>query len=139
MNIVNIKLVWEAVHAALGFVGGFIGWFLDGYDGFLIALIAFVAVDYLTGVVRAVVEKSLSSKIGAAGIAKKLLIFLIVGAAHLIDAYLIQSGAALRTAVIFFYISNEGLSLLENTVAVGLPVPEKLRDVLAQLHNKGGY
>ena len=110
---------------------------MRGSDGFLYALIAFVAVDYITGVLRAIVEKQLSSRIGAHGIAKKVAIFLVVGIGHLIDFYLLGSdGAPLRTAVIFFYIANEGVSLLENATAIGLPVPDKLKDVLAQLHGK---
>jgi toxin secretion/phage lysis holin len=93
-------------------------------------------VDYTTGVLRAVVEKSLSSRIGARGIAKKVAIFLVVGIAHLADVYLLGDGEALRTAVIFFYMANEGISLLENATAIGLPVPEQLKDVLAQLHKR---
>ena len=96
-----------------------------------------MVVDYITGVLRAIVEKKLSSQIGAQGIAKKVALFLVVGIGHLIDTYLINStGAPLRTAVIFFYIANEGISLLENATAIGLPVPDKLKDVLAQLHGK---
>jgi len=119
-------------------LGGLLGWYLGGLDVFLYALIAFIAVDYLTGVLRAVVEKRLSSRIGAKGIAKKVAIFLVVGIVHLADTYLLGgTGAPLRTAVIFFYISNEGISLLENTVAIGLPVPDKLKTILAQLNRKG--
>jgi toxin secretion/phage lysis holin len=95
-----------------------------------------VVVDYITGLMRAITEKSLSSRIGAKGIVKKVLIFLLVGIANLADVYLLTGGEALRTAVIFFYIANEGISLLENATAIGLPVPEKLKDVLAQLHGK---
>jgi toxin secretion/phage lysis holin len=124
------------MQAAFAAAGGFLGWFLGGFDGFIYALVAFAAVDYITGVLRAVGEKKLSSRIGARGIAKKAVIFLVVGAACLTDAELLGGGGALRTAVIFFYISNEGISLLENAVTVGLPVPEKLRDALAQLRGK---
>jgi toxin secretion/phage lysis holin len=131
-----MKTTWYTAQAVFAAVGGFLGWFLGGMDGFLYALIAFVVVDYLTGVMRAVVEKQLSSRIGAHGIVKKVAIFLIVGVAHLVDLYLLGNGEALRTAVIFFYISNEGISLLENAAAIGLPVPEKLKDALAQLHSK---
>ena len=115
-------------------MSGFLGWFLGGMDGFMYALIAFVVVDYLTGVMRAVTEKELSSMVGARGIMKKILIFLLVGVAHLTDMYLLGDGNALRTAVVFFYISNEGVSLLENATVIGLPVPEKLKEALAQLH-----
>jgi toxin secretion/phage lysis holin len=131
-----MKTVWIWAETAIAALGGLLGWFIGGIDGFLYALIAFVVVDYLTGVLRAVVEKQLSSRIGAKGIAKKVAIFLVVGIAHLADVYLLGDGAVLRTAVIFFYIANEGVSLLENASAIGLPVPPRLKDVLAQLHEK---
>lgn len=130
-----MKTAWAWTQTAFAGIGGVIGWYLGGFDGFLYALIAFVVVDYLTGVLRAIVEKQLSSRIGAKGIAKKVAIFLVVGIGHLADVYLLGDGAALRTAVIFFYVANEGISLLENATAIGLPVPDKLKDVLAQLHN----
>jgi len=137
MEVKNMKDIWNWVQAAFATIGGTLGWFLGGLDGFLYVLIAFVVVDYITGVLRAVVEKKLSSRIGAHGIAKKVALFLVVGIALMIDTYLLGgTGSPLRTAVIFFYIANEGVSLLENATAVGLPVPEKLKDVLAQLHGK---
>jgi toxin secretion/phage lysis holin len=137
MEVLNMKTIWTWAQTAFAGVGGFLGWYLGGLDGFLYTLIAFVAVDYITGVLRAIVEKQLSSRIGAHGIAKKVAIFLVVGVGHLIDFYLLGSaGAPLRTAVIFFYIANEGISLLENATVIGLPVPEKLKDVLVQLHGK---
>jgi toxin secretion/phage lysis holin len=132
-----MKTIWTWTQAGFAGIGALLGWFLGGLDGFLYALIAFVVVDYITGVLRAVVEKRLSSKVGAKGISKKITVFLLVGIAHLADVYLLGDGSALRTAVICFYIANEGVSLLENTAAIGLPVPEKLKDVLAQLHGKG--
>ena len=101
----------------------------------------FVAVDYITGVMCAVVDKNLSSEIGFKGIARKVLIFLLVGIANILDVQVIGTGSVLRTAVIFFYLSNEGVSLLENAGHLGLPIPEKLKDILAQLHDraeKGG-
>ena len=113
--------------------GGGLGWFLGGWDGFIYALVGFVTVDYVTGILRAVVEKKLSSQIGAKGIVKKVLIFLIVGAANIADVYLLHDGNALRTAVIFFYVSNEAISLLENAAILGLPIPAKLKETLAQL------
>ena len=123
-------------NGAFGAIGGFLSWFLGGFDGFLYALIAFVVVDYITGVLRAIIEKNLSSRIGARGIIKKVTIFLIVGIAHLADIYLLHDGDALRMVVIFFYISNVGISLLENAVFIGLPVPEKLKETLAILHKR---
>ena len=133
-----MKSIWTWMQMGLLAMGGFLGWFLGGMDGIIYALIAFMVVDYVTGVLRAVVEKKLSSRIGAHGIAKKVAIFLIVGIAHLADVYMLGDGDALRTAVIFFYTANEGLSLLENIVAVGLPVPDKLKDALAQLRGEPG-
>jgi toxin secretion/phage lysis holin len=129
-----MKTIWNTIQASFAVVGGFFGWFLGGMDGFIFALIAFTVVDYLTGVMRAIIEKELSSRVGARGIFKKILIFLLVGVAHLADVYLLGDGDALRTAVIFFYISNEGVSLLENASVIGLPIPEKLKEALAQLH-----
>ena len=102
----------------------------------LYALIAFVVVDYITGVMCAVVDKKLSSEVGFKGIFKKILIFLLVGIANLLDVNIIGNGSVLRTAAIFFYLSNEGVSLLENATHLGLPVPEKLKNVLQQLHDR---
>ena len=112
------------------------GWFLEGIDGLLYALIIFVIVDYITGIMVAIINKELSSEIGARGIFKKILIFILVGIAHIIDSRLIGEGSVIRTAVIFFYLSNEGISIIENSTRIGLPVPQKLKDVLAQLHGK---
>ena len=125
-------------YCQLGFaaIGGALGWFIGGLDGFLYALIAFVVIDYLTGLLAAGVQKKLSSEVGFKGIAKKIAIFLLVGIANIIDVDVIHNGTALRTAVIFFYLSNEGLSILENAGNIGLPIPEKLKTMLAQLKDK---
>ena len=131
-----MKTVWNWIQAALAVVGGGLGCFFGEMDGFFYALIAFVVIDYLTGVMCAILDKTLSSNVGFKGIFRKVLIFVMVGIGHVIDTQLIGSGDALRTAVIFFYISNEGVSLLENAGHIGLPIPEKLKDVLAQLHNR---
>lgn len=117
-------------------IGGWLGWFLGGIDGLLYALVAFVVIDYLTGVMCAIVDKKLSSAVGAKGICKKVLIFLLVGIGHLLDVSVIGTGSVLRTAIIFFYLSNEGVSLLENASRLGLPVPVTLKNVLIQLHDK---
>ena len=116
-------------------LGGALGYFLGGLDGLLIALIVFVVLDYITGVMVAIIDKTLSSEVGFRGIFRKILIFSLVGVAHIVDTNIIGTGAGLRTAVIFFYLSNEGLSILENTVYLGLPVPEKLKTILAQLQD----
>lgn len=117
-------------------VGGWLGWFMGGCDGLLYAIIAFVVIDYLTGVMCAFADHTLSSEVGFRGICRKVLIFLLVGMANILDVSVIGNGSVLRTAVIFFYISNEGVSLLENAGHLGLPIPQKMKDVLEQLHDK---
>lgn len=129
--------IWTFIQMAFAAIGGWLGWFLGGYDGFLYALIAFVVIDYILGVMCAILEKHLSSDVGARGIFKKVVIFSLVGVAHIIDQNIIGDGGILRTAVIFFYLSNEGISIIENATRLGLPVPEKLRDVLEQLKDGG--
>ena len=116
--------------------GGWLGYYLGGCDGLLLALVAFAAADYLTGVMCAVSDRKLSSNVGFKGICRKVLIFLLVGIANILDVHVIGTGSVLRTAVIFFYISNEGVSLLENAAHLGLPVPEKIKAVLEQLHDR---
>lgn len=131
-----MKELWNTMQIILAAVGGWLGYFLGGCDGLVYALILFVAADYVTGVMCAVVDKRLSSEIGFKGICKKVLIFVLVGLSNILDVQVIGTGCVLRTAVIFFYISNEGVSLLENAAHLGLPVPEKLKDILQQLHNR---
>ena len=131
-----MKEFWNAIQFIFAALGGWLGWFLGGCDGLLYALIAFVVVDYITGVMCAVVDKKLSSEVGFKGIFKKILIFLLVGIANLLDVNIIGNSSVLRTAAIFFYLSNEGVSLLENATHLGLPVPEKLKSVLQQLHDR---
>jgi len=134
-----MREIWNWIQLAFAAVGGWLGWVLGGLDGFLYALVAFVVIDYLTGVMGAVVERKLCSAVGAQGIFKKVLIFAMVAVAHVIDAQVLGvagDGSAIRTAVIFFYLANEGVSILENTTRLGLPVPDKLKNVLAQLNGK---
>ncbi len=133
-----MKNIWNWIQVALAAVGGTLGWFLGELDGFLYALIAFVVIDYLTGVMCAVVDKKLSSAVGFKGIFKKVLIFVMVGIGNIIDVQVLGQAGVLRTAVIFFYLSNEGVSMLENAGHLGLPIPQKLKDVLAQLHDRSG-
>lgn len=122
----------------LSAIGGFLGWFFGGADGFLFVLIAFVIIDYLTGVINAIISKALSSEIGFKGICKKVMIFILVGVAHLIDLFILQEGTAIRTAVIFFYLANEGISILENSAKLGLPIPKKLKKILSQINKRSG-
>lgn len=122
----TMQMAWAALGGALGAV-------LGGLDGFIMALVAFVVIDYITGIMVAIVEQKLSSEVGFQGIAKKIAIFCLVAIASIIDANIIKEGSVVRLAVIFFYLSNEGISILENVTKLGLPVPKKLRDVLEQL------
>lgn len=131
-----MKEFWNAIQMVFAAIGGWLGYFLGGCDGLLYALIAFAVIDYITGVMCAVADKKLSSAVGFKGICRKVLIFLLVGIANVLDVQVIGSGSVLRTAVIFFYISNEGVSLLENAAHLGLPVPEKIKTVLEQLHDR---
>lgn len=132
----DMKEFWNLIQFIFTAIGGWLGYFLGGCDGLLIALVVFVAVDYLTGVMCAISDKKLSSEVGFKGICRKVLIFLLVGIANILDAQVIGTGSVLRTAVIFFYLSNEGVSLLENAAHLGLPVPEKIKTVLEQLHDR---
>ena len=131
-----MKEFWNTIQLIFAGVGGWLGYFLGGCDGLLYALIAFVVIDYITGVMCAISNHTLSSEVGFKGICRKVLIFLLVGIANILDIHVIDSGSALRTAVIFFYISNEGVSLLENAAHLGLPIPEKIKVVLEQLHDR---
>lgn len=131
-----MKEFWNMIQFAFAVIGGWLGYFLGGCDGLLYALIAFVVIDYLTGVMCAINDKMLSSEVGFRGICRKVLIFLLVGIANILDVHVIGTGSVLRTAVIFFYISNEGVSLLENAAHLGLPVPQKIKEVLEQLHDR---
>ena len=133
-----MKEFWLMIQAVFTGLGGWIGYYLGGCDGLLYALIAFVIVDYLTGVMCATADKKLSSNVGFKGICRKVLIFLLVGIANIIDVQVIGQVGILRTAVIFFYLSNEGVSLLENAGHLGLPIPEQLKTVLEQLHDRAG-
>lgn len=133
-----MKEFWNTIQLVFAAIGGWLGYFLGGCDGLLIALVVFVVVDYLTGVMCAIADHKLSSDVGFKGICRKVLIFLLVGIANILDVQVIRSGSVLRTAVIFFYISNEGVSLVENAAHLGLPVPDKLKDVLEQLHDRDG-
>lgn len=128
-----MKQMWNITQAGFTAVGGFIGWYLGGLDGFLYALIAFVVTDYITGVLSAIQDKRLSSRVGFKGIARKVLIFALVGIGNIMDTVVLKEGSTIRTAVIFFYLSNEGISILENAAHMGLPIPGVLRKLLESL------
>ena len=131
-----MKEFWNTIQLAFAAVGGWLGYFLGGCDGLIYALIAFVVIDYITGVMCAISDKTLSSEVGFKGICRKVLIFLLVGIGNIIDVQVLGSPGVLRTAVIFFYLSNEGVSLLENAAHLGLPVPDAIKTVLEQLHDR---
>ena len=131
-----MKEFWNICRVEITAVGAVLGYYLGGSDGRLYALILFMLADYLTGVMCAIADSKVSSSVGFRGICRKVIILVLVGIAHALDVHVITEGSILRTAVIFFYLSNEGISLLENAAHLGLPIPEKLKDVLEQLHNR---
>ena len=136
MKDFSMELIWAKIQMAAAMIGGWLGYFLGGLDGLMIALIIFMVLDYITGLMCAVIDKKLSSAVGFKGICKKVLILMLVGVANVVDIHIVGTGSALRSAVICFYLSNEGLSLLENAAHIGLPIPDKMKDVLAQLHGR---
>ena len=128
-TLLNYKLIISSI-------GGILGVFLGGMDGLIYALLAFSVIDYVTGIMCAIDKKELSSSVGFKGIARKIIIFSLVGVANILDIYILGHVGVLRAAVIFFYLSNEGISILENTSKLGLPVPEKLQNILQQLNKE---
>ena len=131
-----MKEFWNVIQMVFAAIGGWLGYFLGVCDGLLYALLAFVVLDYLTGVMCAVADHSLNSSVGFRGICRKVIIFALVGVGHLLDVQIFGETGVLRTAIIFFYLSNEGLSLVENSAHLGLHSPEKLHRVLEQLHRE---
>lgn len=131
-----MKEVIDALQFVVTVIGVYVGWFIGGFDELLYALVAFVVIDYVSGVMVGIIEKKLSSGIGFRGIFKKMLIFIFVGVGHTIDFYILKNGSAVRTAVIFFYLSNEGLSILENSSKIGLPIPNSLRNIFKDLNKE---
>ena len=136
MRDFNIDLIWAKLQIAIAGIGGWLGYALGGCDGLLTALVILMVIDYITGVMCAIVDRKLSSEVGFKGICKKVLVMMLVTVANVIDVHVVGTGSALRGATVCFYLSNEGLSILENAVHLGMPVPEGLREVLAQLHNR---
>ena len=136
MRDFTVELAWTKIQTAITLLGGWLGYFVGGWDGMLIALVVLMALDYITGVMCAIADKTLSSAVGFKGICRKMLILMLVGIANIIDVNVVGNGSALRGAVICFYLSNEGISILENSAHLGLPVPAKLKDILTQLHNR---
>ena len=116
--------------------GAALGDYLGSFDSLMYALVAFIVTDYVTGVLCAIVERNLSSAIGFKGICQKVFILALVGVANVLDVHVVGGGCVLRSAVIFFYCANEGISIVENAARIGLPVPDKLTEVMKQLKNK---
>ena len=132
-----MKGMWRAIEFTMASGAALLTMFIGELDGLLTALLCFVILDYITGVLCAIADHRLSSTIGFKGICRKVLIFIMVGVGHLLDAYVLGSdGSMIRTAVIVFYLANEGLSIVENAGHIGLPIPKKLRLVLEQLHDR---
>lgn len=138
MKNLSLQELWMRIQLLFSLLGGALSALVGGMDSLMIVLIACMIIDYLTGVMHAILEKQLSSAVGFKGICKKVLIFTLVGVAHLLDMHILGGTGALRSAVICFYLSNEGVSLMENAARIGLPIPDALREVLAQLHMKEG-
>ena len=131
-----MRAIVNGLQVIVTVLGAFVGGLIGGLDSLAYALVLFVAVDYITGIMAGVVEKKISSEVGFKGIFRKVVIFILVSIAHIIDSKILGNGSAIRTAVIFFYISNEGISILENAARIGLPIPEKLMEVLHQLNRE---
>ena len=136
MRNFSIDIIWAKVQAAIAAIGGYLGYFVGGVDGLMTALLIFMVLDYITGLMCAIADKQLSSAVGFKGVCKKVLILMLVGVAHIVDLHVVGAGDALRSAVVCFYLSNESVSMLENAAHLGLPIPEKLKSVLAQLHGR---
>ena len=133
----NIKAIWTGIQSVITAIGAWLGAFLGGADSLLYAIVAFTIIDYATGVLAAINAHKLSSSVGFRGIARKILIFALIGLAHLLDVHVLGTPGVLRTATIFFYLSNEGISILENVGLLGLPIPGGLRQALDVIKQTG--
>lgn len=124
------------IDSIAGAVGAVLGFMYGEVSGLFWALIAFMALDYITGVIVAIIEKRLSSEVGFRGLAKKFLILVFVAVGHIADTYILGGTPAAMSAVMLFYIANEGISIIENATALGLPVPKKITGLMEQIRNK---
>lgn len=135
-------MTWDnIVRAISAVVGGALGFLFGGMSGLFYALLTMMVIDYISGVLIAIINKKLSSEVGFKGLVKKIFMLMLVAVGHIIDAHVIGSGAAVMTAVQLFFVANEGISILENAARLGVPIPKKLKDILIQLKNdddKGG-
>ena len=128
---------WRYIQICLSALGAWLVQMLGGVNDIIVVLLALVCIDYATGVAKAISTKTLSSEIGFKGLARKAMILTIVALGNLVDLYLIKDGSVMRSACIFFYIANETISVIENLGALGVPMPQKLKEVLLQLKEKG--
>lgn len=129
----NTKMIIGLCASGAGFIAGLL---YGKVDGILICLLAMTSIDYITGILKGIYDKKLSSEIGFKGICRKILIYIIVAVGHLLDVHIVGSGDSFRAAFIFYYVANEGISIIENCAHMGLPVPEKLRNILDQVKNE---
>lgn len=128
---------WDTiVKSVSGAIGAIVGFMYGEINGLFIAIIALMVLDYITGILCAIVTKTLSSEVGFRGLVKKFVILIVIAVGHLVDAYVIGTGSAVMSAVMLFFAANEGISILENAAILGLPIPQKLKDVLEQLKDK---
>lgn len=127
-----------AIDSTAGVIGAALGFMYGEVNGLFWALIAFMVLDYISGVLAAISDKKLSSSVGFKEIAKKLLILVFVSVGHITDTYVLGGVPVAMTAVMLFYIANEGISIIENASALGLPVPRKIKNVLEQIRKKSG-
>lgn len=123
------------IDLVLSMVGAILGALFGKLDGLLIALLVFMALDYITGVINAIYSKTLSSEVGFKGLLRKALILIVVIVGHILDIYVLKVGSTVRSGVCLFYISNEGISILENAANIGLPLPDKLKKILEEVLN----
>lgn len=133
-RVIYLNEIWDLARAFFSLLGCYLSFTLGGLDKFLYALIFMMVIDYITGVINAIVEKKLNSDVGFKGILKKFMILVIVSIANVLDNVILDTHEVLRTSIIFFYMANEGISLLENASRIGLPVPDKIKQILEQLH-----
>lgn len=128
-----MEKIFNWISILIGIVGGYLSHWLGGWDVLLRTIVFLAVLDYVTGLIKGIYLKKLSSEIGFKGLLKKIVMFIVIAVAFVIQE-LIGGTIPLREVVIMFYIANEGISLLENA-AIFVPIPDKLKDVLLQLRD----
>lgn len=129
----KLQTIYDMVAATIGAALGFL---FGEVTGLFWALLAFMVLDYVTGIINAVISRTLSSEVGFKGLAKKFVILIFVAVGHIIDTYILGGTPAIMSAVMLFYLANEGISIIENAARLGLPVPKKLVEIMEQLKKK---